>query len=144
MLNDHGCLPEGIHQMSLAELRDAFGSFNGSDVRSRLFEKLERYVEVLVRCAWYRWLLVDGSFVTSKQRPSDIDLVLVVDGSFDKETTLLPLHYAVMSARRVKRQYGFDLFVAPEGSEALDHWITYFSGVAGSPLRKGLVRLRHE
>jgi hypothetical protein len=66
-----------MHDGSLADVRVCFGSFQGSDVRQRLFIRLEELTAVMMRSGLFEALLLDGSFVTTKPAPNDIDLVAV-------------------------------------------------------------------
>lgn len=69
-----GNLPPGIHSSSFAELAARFGS--GSAERVAETEELGRLVEA-ARAAGVRRLLVDGSFVTAKPAPNDVDVVIL-------------------------------------------------------------------
>ena len=74
-----GYLPEGIHQATEAEVTFRFGT--GSRRRRRLALRLRRWIE-LGRAVGARRLLVDGSFVTAKAEPDDVDAVLLVPENF--------------------------------------------------------------
>jgi Family of unknown function (DUF6932) len=141
MLNEEGLLSVGVHDLTLVELRSTFGAFNGTDRRCRLFDKLSEYISKVADKPWFRALLVDGSFVTAKLAPSDIDLIVVVDAAELPEDHLIPADYNLLSRRRAARLYGFDVIMAVEGSASLAYWVSYFSQVKGSNKRKGLVRL---
>ena len=141
MLDDSGFLPEGVHDLSLEEIEENFGRFNGSDQRCRLFEKLADYFEKLSRFQWFVELIVDGSFVTAKQVPGDIDLVVVVDLKHLSEDNMLPVEYNLLSKGRALRGFGFDVFWAPEDSSALKSYLDFFSQVRGAETRKGIIRL---
>jgi hypothetical protein len=72
-------LPEGIHVCSAGEAVFRFGT--GSRQRRRLAGRLRRWIE-LGRQVEARWLLLDGSFVTAKKNPDDVDAVLFVPPDF--------------------------------------------------------------
>lgn len=143
MLNPQGLLSNGVHDLTLEEVKAHFGSFNGSDRRCRLFDQLREYIGKISASDWLRGILLDGSFVTDKQAPSDIDLIVIIDAeALPDDEPLKPAEYNLLSRRMGRKLFGFDILVAPLGSEALDHWIEYFSRVKGSEQqRKGLVRL---
>ena len=72
--DDFGNLPAGIHRCSVEELAARFGS--GSEERTvEISEPLE-FIEA-ARTAGVRRLLVNGSFVTDKLAPNDVDVVVV-------------------------------------------------------------------
>ena len=137
-----GFLPVGVHDCTLDEIRGRFGSFQRSDRRSNLFKKLESFIGEVRAAGFARWLLVDGSFVTRKAEPNDIDLVLVISLTLDLEADLPPAHYNLVSKRRVQRRFGFDTITVREETSEYDDAVAFFQQVRGEPgLRKGLLRL---
>lgn len=69
---DDGYLPDGLHLTSEADVTFRFGS--STPRRRRLILRLRRWLE-LARISRARRFLVDGSFVTDKKEPHDIDWV---------------------------------------------------------------------
>ena len=96
-LNAEGFLPAGIFDCSLPDVRERFGSFQGSDTRPRLFKRLEELVVAMQRSTLFEVLLLDGSFVTAKPAPNDIDLVAVLRPGHDFERDLPMSEYALVS-----------------------------------------------
>ena len=138
--NEHGFLPVGIHDCTLAELKARFGSF--SDRRPQLYSKLEAFLSAARASRIVQSVLVDGSFVTSSLEPNDIDLILVLAAAHDFSADLLPDEYNVLSKRRVYRKYGFDLLVASAGSEPYRRYVTFFQQIRFEPARaKGILRV---
>src|SRR4051812_39048040 len=115
-LDSNGLLPGGIHDCKLDEIRARFGSFQMSDRRPKLFEQLVALVTELKSAAISKTLLIDGSFITSKNDPNDIDLVLLLAASHDFAADLSPAQYNVVSRRRVQSRYGFDIVIVREGT----------------------------
>lgn len=74
-----GYLPEGVYVCSEAEVIFRFGS--SSRRRHRLVLRLRRWIE-LGRQVGAQRLLVDGSFVTAKEDPHDIDTVILLPQNF--------------------------------------------------------------
>ena len=141
-LNGFGLLPEGVFDCTLAEAQARFGNFQDSDRRPQLWRKLKEFLREVSACGLVRGVLLDGSFVTEKPDPDDIDLILVVssDHNFSAELTLA--EYNVVSKRSVFRRYGFDLLVARDGSEEYRRYLAFFQQVRLEPnLRKGILRL---
>ena len=86
--------------------------------------------------------MLDGSFVTANPNPDDIDMIVVVSASCDFSTELQPMQYNLISQRRVRSRFGFDIVVVREGSENLELAIDFFRQVKQRPAeRKGLVRI---
>ena len=53
-------------------------------------------------------IIIDGSYVTRKQEPEDIDLIVALKPGFDPLSELRPFEYNVQSRRMVKQFYKFD------------------------------------
>lgn len=141
-LSTEGWLPPGLHEATLVEVRQRFGRIQRSDVRVHLMRKLEIYAEEVRNSGIGRELLVDGSFVTSKDEPGDVDCILVLEPSVGLQGTLSPATYNIISKRMVRKRHGIDLYAFPAGSASVKSWIELFSQVKGRPDQmKGLVRI---
>jgi len=126
----------------MEEVEDRFGRFQKTDQRVRLFEKLARYLKEARATGTAVELLLDGSFVTGKPDPDDIDLVLVLKAGHDFTAELRPFEYNVLSRRRVRQEYRFDVLVAVEGSPEYQKYADFFQQVRDRPqLRKGILRV---
>lgn len=89
-----------------------FGASTGK--RERLFESLERFVADVVRpIGLFVAVYIDGSFVTDKPAPSDIDIVIELPRDclrtlWDKADWM-----AAVDNKRVKAMFSLDVFVQP-------------------------------
>jgi hypothetical protein len=144
----NGVLPEGIHRCSIEEIDRLFGGFSGSDRRIQLTQKFQTYVKDVRAVGIAVAVIVDGSYVTKKPQPNDIDLILVLPDDFDLSAELLPMEYNTQSRRIVKKLYGLDVLPARESRDDYWEYIDFFSRVnlndpeqAAFPLRKGLLRM---
>lgn len=81
--NDNGWLPEGVYDCTIDEAAERFGSFQGSDRRPQLWKGFTEFMGEAEASGFTEAVLVDGSFVTAKPDPNDIDLVIVVGALFD-------------------------------------------------------------
>jgi hypothetical protein len=141
-LNDDGFLPEGLHDCSLSEIQLRFGQFQRTDRRCRLFERLEVFLRAVKSTGLVTAAILDGSFVTDKDSPNDIDLILVLKADHDFAASLRPFEYNALSKRHVRRHFGFDVLLARDGSEALNEHLVFFAGIRGNEdFRKGLLRV---
>jgi hypothetical protein len=142
-LNVDGLLPAGIFDCTLPELRTSFAAFRGSDHRVRLFARLEELVLFMRSSGLFEALIIDGSFVTAKTAPNDIDLLAVLRLGHDFERDLPVSEYALVSRALLRRRFGFDVIVAEQGSALYRTYVEFFSRVREAPdTRKGLLRLR--
>src|SRR5438552_14158847 len=118
-LNAEGFLPAGVFDCAMPELKARFGIFQGSDQRSRLFARLEALMFAMRASRLFEMLLVDGSFVTAKPAPNDIDLIAVLRPRHDFERDLPMSEYALVSRALLRRRFGFDVVVAEEDSRCI-------------------------
>ncbi len=125
-LTEHGVLPAGVHTCSLDEIGQRFGSFQGTDCRVRLHAALVRYVAEARRSGLVRALIVDGSFVTAKPDPGDIDLLVVLVEEIPA-ADLPPFAYNVLSKKKIRRMYPFDALIAPDGSLTHRTYIDFYA-----------------
>ena len=137
-------LPAVLHEaMTQDEIRERFGVFQQSDRRPRLFARLIELLAAMRASELFDALLIDGSFVTAKPAPNDIDLVGILRPSHDLERELPMFQYALVSRSLLRRRFGFDVLVAKPESAAYTRYVDFFSRVREAPeMRKGLLRLR--
>jgi hypothetical protein len=106
-LNEAGLLPAGIHQASLEEVRALFGRFQRTDRRPALFAKLSELLGEARSTGLVVAVVIDGSFVTAKDEPSDIDLILVLDPRHDYDADLKPFSpFAYWVSESIRRIFG--------------------------------------
>jgi hypothetical protein len=111
-------LPPGRHHV--ATLDEVFAAFPAATSGRRLLDTaLRRLVEVVTRLALGTSLVIDGSYVTDKAEPADIDLALFSTGA-GETATLQRLQAEGVDLILL------DVFVAILASE-FDGWVTFFS-----------------
>jgi hypothetical protein len=79
--NQEGNLPPGVHRVTLAEVLQRFGS--GSLQRRAVADRLNRLSQLAVSTGQLARFVVFGSFVTTKDEPNDVDIVLLMEDTFD-------------------------------------------------------------
>jgi hypothetical protein len=140
---EQGVLPEGFHDTNLEQIEDRLGRFNGSDLRVELFRRFRLFMQEVRFWGNVEEIMIDGSFVTNKQRPSDVDIILVYRADFDLASEVRPQEYNLISRKRAKRIYGFDVIAVTAHSPEREKWLGYFSNDTRTGLQnKGLLRLR--
>ena len=72
--NDNGVLPFGVHRATFEEVYERFG--HGSEQREAQLQSLE-WLMPLCRKAGITKVLLNGSFVTDRLEPNDVDCVLL-------------------------------------------------------------------
>lgn len=147
----HKLLPPGIHDCTLEAVEDRFGRFQKTGRRPHLFKKLQEYVAEIQRANWSATIIVNGSFVMGAvEEPGDIDLILVLPPDWDMAADVKPFEYNLLSKKRVRRLYGFDVFAVRHGSTEEGEWISFFKRISPQwnsslslpvGLEKGLLRI---
>jgi len=131
-------LPEGVHVCAEAEAVFRFGG--GSRRRRRLITRLRRWLELASRIGARR-LLLDGSFVTAKKDPQDVDAVLLLPADFVRrlergEEAALELEDLFVTRQPEER------FAAEDEGDWLG-WVDFFSRTRElDGRRKGLVEIQ--
>lgn len=124
-LNLEGDLPVGVHRATLSEVLQSF-SF-GSARRQMVADRLIRIYELAVSTGHLSRFIVFGSFVTAKSEPNDVDVVLLMEDSFElarivNEAALLFQHM------EAEAYFGASIFWtrrsgALDGEQAMiEHW----------------------
>ena len=73
-LNEHGWLPEGIHDCTLEEAAARFGGFQRSDRRPQLWARCVEFVREAQANGLIDAVIVDGSFVTAEPLPGSAEI----------------------------------------------------------------------
>jgi hypothetical protein len=124
---EDGILPAGTHIASLDEISDRYGRFQHTESRPQLMAVLREFVHEVGRSRYMRQLFLAGSFVTAKDEPNDIDVLLVFERNVDL-TSLLPHEYNVLFQSGALRRFGprIDLHVVEERSDAMERLLRFF------------------
>lgn len=146
-----GVLPEGVHDCTLAEAEAAFGRFQTTDTdrRMRLTDELRRYLREASRSGLVVAVVIDGSYVTAKDEPGDIDLVIVPAADHDFDQDLRPFEYNVATKPGIRRmRYPFDVLIRVDGTDRYREAVEFFQQVnpdkdrgLTTRARKGVLRV---
>jgi hypothetical protein len=138
--DENGFLPEGVWECSLKEFSRRFAMFRRSDRRFNLFAGLEEFLTEIIKTDWVDEIIIDGSFVTDKDEPNDIDILLALA----LRTTKLEMPFwieLILDSTALRRKYGFDVMIVRNQSPKYYKNLDFFQQVRQSELRKGVVRL---
>jgi len=129
-LNKYGYLPKGIHKATIQQIKERFGK--SSERRKELFGNLFAVVKLVkkVKKTVIHFFL-DGSFVTAKEYPGDIDCIIIIKNGFDIESKeSIQLHnaaelfnchilFAEQDDEKIKKEYidffSYDINEIPKG-----------------------------
>lgn len=111
-------LGPGRHHLSLSEIFEQFVRGRRNEAhRERLFLSLEEFVQKLLVAKIPCELRIDGSFLTEKEMPSDVDVIILVESDIN----------AQLSEAQDEILYNINLGQVPTGVDAAVYTI-YNSG----------------
>jgi hypothetical protein len=79
--HDDGNLPPGVHRATLSEVLERFGQ--GTLQRCAVADRLNRIYQLVSSTGQLARFVVFGSFVTATVEPNDVDIVLIMEDSFN-------------------------------------------------------------
>lgn len=136
----HGNLPEGVH---LADEAEFFGRFGEHSARRKwLAERLREIVALATQTGAVERILVWGSYVTSKESPNDLDLLLLVQDEFQLQQ--LPERAKLLfDHAQARMRFQADIFWArlTIGEDVLACWLDTYQ-TARDRSRRGIIELR--
>ncbi len=134
---DDGYLPNGLFVASETEVVFRFG---GSGRRRRLILRLRRWIELARQVGAMR-LLIDGSFVTAKAAPHDVDAVVLLPPNFEQQIEVGNLSAIELEEMLLTRRPE-EIFAAEDESD-WNEWVSFFSRTREADGRsKGLVEIQ--
>ena len=134
---DDGYLPEGLFIASETEITFRFGS--ASRRRRRLVMRVRQWIE-LARAVRATKLLIDGSFVTAKLDPNDVDAVILLPMDFESQIEQDSDAASQLEEMLLTRRPE-EIFAAEDDTD-WNEWVEFFSRTRESDVRrKGLVEV---
>lgn len=77
--DNNGYLPKGIYHMTLEEIETNFSN-NKSLERKEIMKEYKKYLNKLKKTGYFMKHWIVGSFITSKEKPNDIDTITEFNG----------------------------------------------------------------
>ncbi len=137
-LNAAGDLPPGVHRATLREVVERFGAKVGR--RGACTARLAHIAELARRTGHLRHLIIFGSYITAKQEPNDVDIVLVMDDAFRLDECPPELQ-ALFEHALAQARYGASIFWIRPGmllEETVEDFISYWQIKRGGD-KRGIV-----
>ncbi|MBI5082392.1 MAG: hypothetical protein HZC38_10685 [Chloroflexi bacterium] len=132
-----GFLPIGLHLATLEEVKHRFGK--ETPQRQYLFERLKLFVD-LATVMQSKRLFINGSYVTSKAEPGDVDVVIWLDDYFLRQLEAGNEKALSLEEMFLTRQPKETFAVFDE--KGWQDWLEFFSRVRyRDDVRKGLVEI---
>jgi hypothetical protein len=125
--DDNGDLPVGIHQATLTEVLEHFGT--GTVQRRLVGQRLERIYKLALSTGQVARFVVFGSFVTAKPDPGDVDIFMLMEDTFDSaqargEAAVIFDHLVVQNVEGASVFWIRRLAAIGGEQKALEHWQT--------------------
>jgi hypothetical protein len=127
--DEHGYLPFGIHRCTLEELAARFGA--GSLEREVEIKELGLFI-AWARRASIKRMIINGSFVTSKVSPNDVDVVVLPGPDYPRDQQPTGSEEVLWPFLQV--------FVAADDAD-LEAWAMRDFGTDREQRRKGVVEV---
>jgi hypothetical protein len=138
-LTDEGLLPPGIHRTNINEVIKQFGT--GSLTRANISHNLSVYFQKISRYAI--GVYIDGSFVSGKFAPNDVDVLVIYppDIDFDRNPELKKLQFMYRNSE--KKYHKIDNYHARANSEKEKSGLEWFQKTR-SGKEKGILYMECE
>ncbi|HZZ80189.1 MAG TPA: hypothetical protein VFE62_16870 [Gemmataceae bacterium] len=123
--NDEGDLPPGVHSATLSETLQHFG--HGTTQRVAVADRLNRIYHLAKSTNHLARFAVFGSFVTAKDDPDDVDIIMLMGDSFDL-TKVTGEAAIIFDHQQADAHFGASIFWATRsgalgGEQAMiEHW----------------------
>ena len=128
-------LKPGMHKLTMSGLQAlAVDPFPGATQRAILYQSLMNWINVVTACGASGTLWLDGSFLTEKPDPGDIDCVLWYPRwSSPASATPANEHQirSLLDKATAKSIYGLDLYIESPTQSELVHRQAYWRGFFG-------------
>lgn len=138
--NIDGNLPEGIHSVGEEEFLDLFAA--SSARRKWLGERIKEIFVLAKTTDMVERIFVWGSFVTNKESPNDVDILLVMSKDFQLEAVPEECKH-LFDYIRARVRFNADLFwsKASIGKDTLSLWLETYQ-LTKDFKRRGIVEVK--
>jgi hypothetical protein len=140
VFNEDGNLPAGLHLATLAEIE---ARFTDNLKRKRHFEYLKLLIDDL-KAIGCKTIYIDGSFITNKVLPKDMDICWESTGvDLINTKIIMPILWDFSNARyEQQKKYHADIFPANciEGASSL-YFLDFFQFDKNTGKAKGIIKL---
>jgi hypothetical protein len=132
-----GYLPDGMFLACEAEVTFRFGTLNRQ--RRRLVIRVRRWIELAHEIKAPR-LFIDGSFITAKPEPNDVDAVVLLPPDFENQIAA-DSRAATGFEEMLLTRRPEEIFAAEDETD-WNEWVEFFSRTRETDSRrKGLVEI---
>ncbi len=114
--DERGCLPDGIYNPSVQEFKERF--VKKTKRRQELFEKYKEFIKLCDKANMIEQHYLDGSYVTSKEEPGDIDLIVIYTPEVYDTNESYDEYFKIYNDKdEMKKKYEVHLFFVKKPSK---------------------------
>jgi hypothetical protein len=142
-------LGEGFHDIPLEDFEERFvHPFNDGKRRAQILRRFEQFVSEFDAQSIPYEAWVDGSFITEKDEPEDVDVVFLVreeelNGASREAQTWIRTTFHGPHRNATKRRYLSDVFLVIRAEEEnRGYWQRLFGTYRDDATPKGIARFR--
>jgi hypothetical protein len=135
-----GDLPPGVHRATMDEVISRFGGQGAA--RQRCTKNLKHVYQLANSTGQLERLVIFGSYVTDKESPNDIDVILVMNDAFHADQSPIAAR-SLFDHSVAQRRFGASVFwIKPSMAigEPLDEFIAHWQSKRDDTLR-GIVEI---
>ncbi|MGP6151334.1 DUF6932 family protein [Priestia flexa] len=122
---ENGNLFPGIHNYTMQEFQEQFVlGFSSSQSRKEIFKEFSDWFKQLINLIPPRYVWLDGSYLTMKENPNDIDLVIFYkpEDITDEETSIKVKEMI----NEISRKYRCDAYLCLDLSDVSGQELAHF------------------
>lgn len=139
-------LPAGFHEIELNDLEDIFAkNFIDNSRRVHLISQLRFFLEELSQVSAKFEIWLDGSFTTKKEKPGDIDILLLYNVMELNALSQLEkgMINSLFNRQATKIRYDIDILLCPDNDvDRKSYWRGWF-GFSRNESPKGIARFKY-
>ncbi len=138
---DSGWLPPGHYQADWDDVVRIFRNGEGSR-RASLTDKLLDFRDALRAEGVTGVFILDGSYISGKEVPSDFDIILIADPNLSSLKELSQNLQNLLDAEKCEKERGFSFLFCPNNSSLLDQLSEIWDYTKdGSTSKKGVLEV---
>lgn len=138
VFNAYGNYQAGVHSSNIKEIKKLFvDNFCDSNSREKIYNGLLSFLNTDIfrnNQEMFTKMWIDGSFVTKKQNPNDIDIIMFINPlkNMAKANALMNDYHQNLKPQGIEKSYYSDIYIivdidslpVPDGSNP--HYLQYY------------------
>lgn len=114
--DERGCLPEGIYNPTVEDFMERFVKVTKR--REELFGKYQQFTKLCNEAKGIEEHYLDGSYVTDKEKPGDIDLLILFNKDVYESDETYEIYWEMSSnQQKMIEEYGMHTFFVEKPRE---------------------------